>query len=74
MGVNEVVETIKNLNLTFDGKLNSETVVTVVDKIAPYYSLYLLKQFTLSCIAWVAVCFCVYHIARAVSTYIKKEA
>lgn len=55
MNLNQVLETIKNLNLTFDGKLNSETVVKIAEKIMPYFYMLQIKSVIVTIIWAIAV-------------------
>ncbi len=73
MDVKTVLETIKNLNLTFDGKLNSETLAEIVKTVAPYYTWYLIKGFTLQVIGMALGTVCVYWIAKAIKDFGKKD-
>ena len=69
----EVLETIKNLNLTFDGKLNSETLAEIVKTVAPYYTWYLVKGFILQIIGMILGTVCVYWIAKSIISFGKKN-
>lgn len=74
MDVTQLQELAKTINLTFDGKFNSETVAEVVKTIAPYYTWYLAKGFLLSVIGMILGTVCVFWIAKAIISYGEKNA
>ena len=73
MEANQIIEAVKNLNLTFDGKLNSETLLEMVKVIAPYYAWYLVRGFALSLLGIILGTVCVYWITKAIISFGSKE-
>ena len=63
--IREVAEIVKTLNLTFDGKLNSETLVIVTEKIMPYFWMLQVKSFIVHAFWAIAVVATAYFIGKA---------
>ena len=53
--LNQATEIVKNLNVVFDGKLNSETAVQITEKITQYLMFVQVKGLVVSIIWAVAV-------------------
>ena len=51
----ELVEAIKTLNLTFDGKLNSETLTELAQTVMPYFYMVQIKSLIIHILWAVAV-------------------
>lgn len=69
----EVAEIAKNLSVTFDGKLNSETVVEAVKEIMPYFWMSKIMEFAGTCIWSAALVVSAYLVGKAVIKAIKKR-
>lgn len=69
----QVAEIAKNLSITFDGKLNSETVVQAIKEIMPYFYLVQIKEFVGTCIWATAVVVSACIIGKTVMKVIKTQ-
>ena len=71
--INKIAETVKTMNLTFDGNLNSDTVQRVVETVAPYYQLYVIQQTFLEIFWGVVLVSIVTVISKTVVRYWKQN-
>jgi len=69
----QIVETIKSLDVTFDGNLNSETVTEVVRIIMPYFYLVQIKSFVVSLVWAIAFTISAYLIGKALFKVFKEN-
>jgi len=67
--IQQIVETIKTLNLNID----SQTAIEIVQILKPLMWLYILKGFVLSFLGLVAFVFAIYLISKAVKSYYKNK-
>jgi hypothetical protein len=68
----ELLETIKSLNIKFDGSLNSDTVEMVANTLIPYVTAYFVYQACMTILAYLTTILCVFLICRATMAYWKK--
>ena len=71
--INKIAETVKTMNLTLDGNLNSDTVQRVVETVAPYYQLYVIQQTFLEIFWGVVLVSIVTVISKTVVRYWKQN-
>jgi len=68
----QVSEIVKNINIGFDGTLNSETLVQAAQQIMPYFWMVQIKSLVVH-FAWAgAVVLSAYFIGRALLTAVKE--
>ena len=73
MNTEKLVEVIKNLNVKFDGSLNSETVEKVIATIAPYAKMYFIYQGIMTILGYATLILCVYFISQATMKFFKRD-
>ena len=71
--VQDVVEAIKTLNLNFDGKLNSETLVQIAENIMPYFWMLQIKSLVVHIIWAVAIVASAYCLGKALLKLSKED-
>ena len=62
----QVSEMVKNINVVFDGKLNSETAVLMTDKITQYLIFVQIKDFASTVVWAVAITISSWLIGKAI--------
>ena len=64
--IKEVSEIVKTINIGFDGKLNSETLVSIAEKVMPYFYMLQLKSMIVHILWAVAVVISAWLIGKAI--------
>jgi len=65
MNIEQIQEVIKSFNIAFDGKLNSETIIAITDKIMPYFWMLQVKSLIVHILWAVAVVVSAWLIGKA---------